>query len=318
MFWELDQQTSFNYLRHIRAFRVQLAKCTALPSVTPDGWQQAFSLLNSVIGKSKTIVLLDEISWMSLGEKDFAGFLKIAWDTELSKNPRLVLVLCGSVSSWIEKNILSNTGFRGRVSVSLHVKELALNHCNKFWGKYTHNIAAVEKLKLLSVVGGVPKYLEEIDPSKSAESNIKRLCYQPEGYLFKEFDELFRDSFGRRASVYRTIIKKLSDGFSGTSDISAYMGWKKGGRVSEYLDDLTKSGFISRHISKTPGRKKTQNNIIYRLSDNYLRFYLKYLVYHPSPQDTEPLARERPPPPPSCELSPSRSPRQCPLCHTRS
>ncbi len=259
------------------AFGAQLAKNTTLPPIVPESWSQAFSLLNSVIGKSKTVVLLDEISWMSIGEKDFAGFLKIAWDTELSKNSRLVLVLCGSVSSWIDKNILNNTGFRGRVSVTINVKELALTYCNEFWGKYTNNISTAEKLKLLSIAGGVPKYLEEIDPSKSAESNIKRLCYQPEGYLFKEFEELLRDSFDKRAPAYKSIVEKLSSGSFGINEISAFLGWKKGGRISEYLNDLAKSGFISYHNSKDPGKKKTKSNIKYRLSDNYLRFYLKYL-----------------------------------------
>jgi AAA+ ATPase superfamily predicted ATPase len=261
----------------LAAFGEQLSQTTSLPPLAPESWSQAFSLLNSVIGKSKTVVLLDEISWMSVGEKDFAGFLKIAWDKEFSKNPRLILVLCGSVSSWIEKNILNNTGFRGRVSVTLNVGELGLEHCDGFWGKYSKNVSAFEKLKLLSVVGGVPKYLEEINPRQSAESNIKRLCYQPEGYLFNEFDELFRDSFGKRASIYKTIIEKLSTGFFGIEDISAHMGWKKGGRISEYLNDLTKSGFISRHAAKVPGKKISSKNICYRLSDNYLRFYLKYL-----------------------------------------
>ena len=261
----------------LAAFGEQLAKTTSLPYIIPESWSQAFSLLNSVIGKSKTIVLLDEISWMSAGEKDFAGLLKIAWDTELSKNTRLVLVLCGSVSSWIEKNILKNTGFRGRVSLSLNVGELGLSHCNEFWGKFADNVSSFEKLKILSVVGGVPKYLEEVNPAESAESNIKRLCYQPEGYLFKEFEELFNDSFGKRAPVYKSIIEKLSTGFFGLDDIAIHIGWKKGGRISEYLDDLNKSGFITRHSAKIPGGKISAKNICYRLSDNYLRFYLKYL-----------------------------------------
>ena len=261
----------------LKAFGMQLAKATPLPTVVPEDWSQAFGFLNSVIGKSKTVVLLDEISWMSSGERDFAGFLKIAWDTELSKNPRLVLVLCGSVSSWIEKNILNNTGFRGRVSVCIDVKELALAHCNGFWGRYASNVSAAEKLKLLSVTGGVPKYLEEIDPSQSAESNIRRLCYQKEGYLFREFVELFRDSFGRRAPVYGTIVEKLSSGSFGIQDVSASLGWKKGGRISEYLNDLCESGFISRYASKEPGKKRSKRNVLYRLSDNYLRFYLRYL-----------------------------------------
>ena len=75
----------------LAAFGSQLSKNTSLPTLVPDSWAQAFSLLNSVIGRSKTVVLLDEISWMALGDRDFPGLLKIAWDTELSKHPKLIL-----------------------------------------------------------------------------------------------------------------------------------------------------------------------------------------------------------------------------------
>jgi len=261
----------------LAAFGSQLSKNTSLPALVPDSWTQAFSLLNSVIGKSKTVVLLDEISWMASGDQDFPGLLKIAWDTELSKHPKLILVLCGSVSSWIDNNILNNTGFRGRVSVSLCVRELSLFYCNQFWDRAPGKISSFEKLKLLSITGGVPKYLEEINLKQSAEDNIKRLCYQADGYLFKEYGEIFHDSFGRRAPTYQKIIEKLSTGFFGIDDISNHLGWKRGGRVSDYLEDLCKSGFVNRCVPKAPGIKPSPKNVRFRLSDNYLRFYLKYI-----------------------------------------
>jgi len=261
----------------LAAFGSQLSKSTSLPRLIPDSWSQAFDLLSSVIRKPKTVVLLDEISWMAAGDRDFPGLLKIAWDTELSKHHKLILVLCGSVSSWIDNNILNNTGFRGRVSASLQVKELSLFYCNRFWNRAPGKISALEKLKLLSITGGVPKYLEEINPKQSAEDNIKRLCYRTDGYLFKEYGEIFHDSFGKRASTYQKIIEKLSTGFSGIDAISMHLGWKRGGRVSDYLEDLCKSGFITRHIPKNPGVKSSPKNVRFRLSDNYIRFYLKYI-----------------------------------------
>ncbi|MGD9063631.1 MAG: hypothetical protein PVI42_05865 [Desulfobacterales bacterium] len=203
--------------------------------------------------------------------------LKISWDTELSKHHKLILVLCGSVSSWIDNNILYNTGFRGRVSVSLCVQELSFIYCNQFWDNTPGRISSFEKLKLLSITGGVPKYLEEINPKQSAEDNIKRLCYQTDGYLLKEYGEIFYDSFGRRAPAYQNIIEKLSTGFFGIDDISTHLGWKRGGRVSDYLEDLCRSGFINRCVSKAPGSKSSSKNVRFRLSDNYLRFYLKYI-----------------------------------------
>jgi len=36
----------------------------------------------------------------------FLGKIKNSWDLYLSKNPTLIFILCGSVSFWIEKNII--------------------------------------------------------------------------------------------------------------------------------------------------------------------------------------------------------------------
>jgi len=263
-----DQLSNFDEL---------LSQKANIPRMKPVTWTQAFSFLNSAIQNEPTVVLLDEISWMSSGEKNFAGALKIAWDTQLKRHPRLVLVLCGSVSSWIEDNILKNTGFRGRVSLVLKIEELSLHHSNQFWDKAPGKISSFEKFKILSVTGGVPKYLEEIDKNKSAEKNILHLCFQKEGYLFREYEEIFLDTFGKRSPTYQKIIEKLADGHQLIKDIASYLGWKQGGTINHYLEDLEKSGFIESYTSKAPGKKETNKNIRFRLCDNYLRFYLKYI-----------------------------------------
>jgi hypothetical protein len=115
------------------------------------------------------IVLFDEISWMGSKDPDFLGKLKNAWDLYFKKNPKLIFILCGSVSSWIDKNILSHTGFLGRISYRLTLEELPLKDCNQFWSSAGGQISAYEKLKVLSITGGVPRYLEEIKPRMSAE-----------------------------------------------------------------------------------------------------------------------------------------------------
>ena len=193
---------------------------TRLPHLTLDLWPQAFSLLASQIGNEKTVVLLDEISWMAIGAPDFAGQLKIAWDMEFKKKQRLVFVLCGVISSWIDKNILNSTGFVGRVSLTLSLDELSLPACNEFWMKNKDRIATREKLKLLSVTGGVPRYLEEIRPSLTAEENIKRLCFTKEGFLFNEFDQIFNDVFSSRNTVYREIVSELAQGSKQMTEIT--------------------------------------------------------------------------------------------------
>lgn len=153
----------------LASFGKQLSAQTGLPRTAPPrDWFEAFLRLDAAVGAARTIVFLDEISWMGQYDKDFAGELKTAWDTKFKKHPKLILVLCGSVSTWIEANILNNTGFAGRASQNLVIGELPIDRCREFWGKAAGRIAPREILDVLSVTGGVPRYLEEIDPSLSA------------------------------------------------------------------------------------------------------------------------------------------------------
>ena len=259
------------------AFAIRLEAQTKVPKVALESWPQALQLLASVLPSSgSVVVLLDEISWMAIGDPDFPGHIKAAWDNLFSQHPRLILVLCGLVSSWIQANILNNTGFVGRCSWQLQLPPLALPACNMFWKRKT--VSAAEKLKILSVTGGVPRYLEEIDPTQTAESNIERLCFRPGAPLFNEFDQIFHDIFNRRAAMYRQIVTTLVDGARSLSEISKALKQGRGGSLSTALEDLELAGFLRREISFSPMTgKNLPRTIRYRIQDNYLRFYLKYI-----------------------------------------
>ncbi len=262
----------------LQAFGRQLAQQTDLPEVALANWSQALQLLASAVRDEWTVILLDEISWLGGFDPDFPGYLKTAWDTEFKKHPKLVLVLCGSVSAWITENILNNTGFVGRDSWDILLQELPLHHCNLFWGKASDRISAVEKLTQLSVTGGVPKYLEELDPGLSADENIRRLCFQREGMLFREFDQIFSDVFGKRAEGYKAIVESLAHGGRTVSEISAVLGKERSGHMSEYLEDLVMGGFLARDTVFDPKTGRATRTRKYRLRDNYARFYLRYVA----------------------------------------
>jgi AAA+ ATPase superfamily predicted ATPase len=262
----------------LAAFADRIAAQTAAPKVSLESWPQAFQLLASVLPKSgRIVVLFDEISWMAIGDPDFPGHLKFAWDNLFSVHPQLIVVLCGSVSSWIQQNILNNTGFVGRCSWQLQLPPLALPACNQFWKGRA--VSAAEKLKVLAVTGGVPRYLEEVDPAKTAEQNIERLCFESGGLLFNEFDQIFHDIFNRRAETYRNIVTTLTDGAKSGSEISKALGQDKGGTMSAALADLEAAGFVGKDVVFNPDTgKDLPRTIRYRIQDNYLRFYLKYVA----------------------------------------
>lgn len=261
------------------AFGRQLAAQTRLPEIVPTSWTQAFQLLDSVITDDRWhVVLLDEISWMGQRAPDFPGELKVAWDNRFKKHDRLILVLCGSVSAWISKNILNNTGFAGRPSVNLYLNALPLCDCVKFWGDTLARRSSREILDILSITGGVPKYLEEIDPSRPVEENVRRLCYSPDGYLYSDFDRIFNVVFGDRAMRKREILMCLADGPGSVSDISRLLCKTRNGHLSEDLEELVLAGFLAADRGLNPQTGKAALSVRYRLQDNYTRFYLKYLL----------------------------------------
>lgn len=122
------------------------------------------------------------------------------------------MILSGSQSTWIEKNIINSTGFFSRISYQLTLEELSLRECNEFLNRDEKRISSYEKFKLLAVTGEIPRYLEEIQPRWSAEENVRKLCFTSEGLLFNEFDHIFSDLFSKRSEKYKLMVRHLVEG----------------------------------------------------------------------------------------------------------
>ncbi len=258
-------------------FAEQLSAILKLPKLQTTDWSALFSFLARETKEGRVIILFDEISWMGSKDDDFLGKLKNAWDTEFKENAELILILCGSVSAWIEENILHSTGFMGRLSLVLDLEELSLLECDEMLNKIGFRGNAHEKFKILSVMGGIPRYLEEIKVDRLADENIKDLCFSKHGVLFREFKEIFLDIFAKRSEIYKRIVESLVSGDKEFSAILEDLERSKTGRVSEYLNHLVLSGFIRRDYTWNIRDGKESILSHYRLSDNYLRFYLKYI-----------------------------------------
>ena len=269
-----DSETTAVFER--KTFAIQLEKFFGVP-VRYDNWYELFVFLSERTKDRNTVILFDEISWMGSRDTHFLGALKTAWDEHFKQNTRLVLIVCGSVSSWIENNILSSTGFVGRISLTLTVKELSLKESCMFWDKYQTSVSGYEKLKLLAVTGGVPRYLEEIDPKLSAEDNIKKLCFIDSGILYQDFDQIFNDLFSSKLGKYKEIVSALVSGARSREELIADLGKERSGRFSIELDELVKAGFLQRDFVWSLKNGYQSKLSKYRLADNYLRFYLKYI-----------------------------------------
>ena len=259
-------------------FSKQLCKQLNIPGVIFSSWLDAFYFLGEQITDEETVILFDEISWMGCRDHLFLGVFKIWWDTVGSlKKGHLAFILCGSISTWIQENILSSTAFYGRITLVLHLKSLSLPESIAFLKKKGFSCSIYEMLKMVCITGGIPWYLDLTDPKKSVDHNIDALCFQPAGQLVNEFEKIFHDLFGQKGSSYRRILEILVDGMKTQKEIRTSLGLQEGGTISQYLRHLILAGFISEHYQWSFNTKRPLKQKLYSLSDCFVRFHLKYV-----------------------------------------
>ncbi len=262
----------------LKYFISQLALQTQCDDTPVSDWLKAFARLSEHIpAKGKTVVLLDEVSWMAHYDIAFPEVLKVAWDNMFSQHGKLVFVVCGSVSTWIKRNIIDNGAYAGRRSYDFVVPELPLRESVKFWGPRISRENLSDILDVLSVTGGVPRYLEEVDPALSADENIRKMAFIAKSVLAVDFEEMFRDVITGEPGIRAAILRVLCDAPKNVSEIAAALGKERNGHLSSALEELSEAGFIASDQGLNPETGGDVQQMRYRLRDNYARFYLKYI-----------------------------------------
>jgi len=259
------------------AFARQLSKQMKLLPMTFLDWTDAFDHVSSHITKEPTVILMDEISWMGSHDPAFISKLKAWWDLDIQNRPNITLIFCGSVSTWIEGNILKSTSFFGRISLVIELEPLSLSESAMLLKKCGVKGSDFEIYKILAITGGVPWYLEQFLPQYTADQNIQRLCFEKEGLLTVEFDNIFHDLFSHRGTIYKNIMFYLREGTKSLNQIRDELNYPRSGTLSKLMEHLIISGFVTRHAqwSLKTGYERRQS--LYRINDPYIRFFLKYI-----------------------------------------
>jgi AAA+ ATPase superfamily predicted ATPase len=254
-------------------FARQLALMLKIPPMTFLDWSDAFEHLSLHI-KPGDIILLDEISWMGSKDPSFIPKLKAWWDKQTM---HVLLVFCGSVSTWIEENILNSTAFFGRINLTISLEPLSIPESAEFLRAIGMQLSHYDMYKLLSIVGGVPWYLEQFSPGMTADDNIKQLAFEKNGLLVAEFDRIFHDLFNGKGATYKKILDSLKDGARTLSEIRQGIEFAHSGTLSQMMDHLIVAGFVIKQSLWSFKTAKPLKQSLYRISDPYMRFYLKVI-----------------------------------------
>ena len=257
-------------------------------------WRELFSFISDMCTEKKTILAIDEVNWLATKSPTFMSVFFELWENQFTEKQEFMIILSGSLSSWIEENILMNKGFVGRVSVAITLKELMLNELPVFFGSRIRKTPTIDLIKMLSAVGAVPRYLEELDLTRTAEANLTKLAFEEGGFLYDEFEKMFYDLFSRENKFYRNILKNMGESrrLLTARELAEKMGLTYSGRYTKAIEVLEEVGFIKRQHTWDLSAKKAGKKYVLRLTDSYTVFYFRAIFRIKSkglPQNATPL-----------------------------
>ena len=240
-----------------------------------ENWEQAFrSVTDLPSGDKKKLLIIDEFPYMCRGNTSIPSVLQNLWD-EVLKDKNLMIVLCGSSMSFIEKELLSEKNpLYGRATGVYRMTEMDFYDAVKFFPDYSDT----DKVIAYSVLGGIPHYLKQFDPKKSLAENIKNNILTKGCVLYSEVDFLLRQEL-RETPIYNSLIEAIALGNTKLNEISQKSLVDDTSKTSTYLRNLIQLGIVEREFSVDAGTKERANTNrgTYKLTDNFFRFWYAFV-----------------------------------------
>ena len=242
-------------------------------------WYKAFDALKTVIKMSelpKKVVFLDELQWMDRPNANFVSALENFWNGWASARKDVLLIVCGSASSWILRKIVYNKeGLHNRVTYRIPLRPFSLAECEAYAKDRGLEFTRRQLAELYMILGGVPYYWHFLERGKSVAQNIDEMFFARNDKLENEFGELYASLFQSPEPYIRLVTALATKKAGMTRDLlSAASGVAESGNMTQCLGDLDRCGFIRKY---TPlGREN--RGAVYQLMDNFTLFYFSFMA----------------------------------------
>ena len=244
----------------------------------PKSWLEAFSLLSAYLKNStdeKKIVFLDELPWMDTPRSNFISAFEHFWNGWASARKDIVLIICGSATSWIINKVINDHGgLHNRVTKQIALQPFTLKECEMFAQSKGLEMSRYQLAECYMVFGGIPYYWSLLEKGLSLAQNIDKIIFAKNGKLSNEFNQLYASLF-KSPEQYIDIVTALGKKKAGMTreEIIAATDKYSNGALSKVLDELEYCGFIRKYN----GFDKKSKQAIYQLIDNYTLFYFKFI-----------------------------------------
>ncbi len=246
-----------------------------------NNWLEAFAQLAQLLKqkkrttKKRLVVFIDELPCFDTKNSGFVRALGHFWNTTGVAMDRLMLIVCGSATSWMINKVVNNHGgLHNRITHTMHLKPFTLFQTEQYVRAKRSTWDRMSILQMYMALGGIPFYLSKIDFDQSATDNIDRLLFAENGDFRNEYHRLFQSLY-RHPEVYMDVIRLLSDNKKGLTrkQIADTLSIPNNGHLSQVLSDLAHCDFIRAY-----GNGKKLNQMIYQVIDFYTLFYNQFLA----------------------------------------
>lgn len=231
-------------------------------------WDDFFDFIE-MESKNRVVIVLDEFQYLYKVNKAWPTILQRRWED--LKDTKVMIILCGSIISSIYKIAMGyGSALYGRKTHEIEISQLSFFDAKDFMPKYNLE----DFVYIYTILGGIPRYLEEMDDEKKLWENIKDNLANKNCFLYREPLNLFYEEF-KNPSVYLSIIHALSEGRKKFSEVSTQGGIVTG-KLSKYLNVLERVKIIEKIVPITEKKERTRNTQ-YVLSDNFIKFWFAFI-----------------------------------------
>ncbi|WP_036601614.1 AAA family ATPase [Olivibacter sitiensis] len=269
--------------KHLQQFALamQTASASPLPLSAPANWIEAFHLLQQLLEeklkKQKMVVFIDEFPWLHTPRSGFTQAFGHFWNTWAAWQDKLVVVICGSAASWMIRHVVNDRGgLHNRVTRRIRLLPFTVGETATYLRSQKVNLDPYQILQLYMCMGGIPHYLKSVQAASSSAQVIDKCCFTKNGPLRDEFTLLYQSLFDH-AEHHLQVVRALAQKSRGMTrnEIIKAIGLTTGGGLTKILNELEESGFISGYIPF----EKTAKDSLYKLTDEYSLFYLKFIEH---------------------------------------
>lgn len=245
----------------------------------PNNWFDAFDALRALLTKASTkdrlLLFIDEMPWMDNKKSDFIPAFEHFWNGWASGRKNIMLIVCGSATSWITKKIFRNKGgLYNRTTRQIALKPFTLAECVEYYNSRGIAMNTQDVIESYMIFGGIPYYLRMMEKRYSLALNVDRICFCDAAPLRHEFDRLMDTLFANPVK-YLQVLEALHRKNKGLTreTIANLIAFGNGGNLTRILLELEECGFIRRY--KPFGKLK--NGALYHLSDPFIAFHLTFI-----------------------------------------